>query len=737
MNPTILGIRHHGTGSTRRVLERLHELRPDLVLVEGPPEFDTILKWAKPAEMCPPVAILGYNIDQPKQASFYPFADYSPEWQAMLYANTHNVPVQMIDLPLQLTMEIAASLEASQPRNLDKDPLLHLAEIEGFSNSEIWWEHRFESNRSDIDAATYFEAVMTTMQALRQAEIPSSLDIENKYREAWMRQIIRAAQKKMYANIVVVCGAWHAPMLLDIATTQAVDNDILKQLPKSKINIGATWVPWTNERLGIQSGYGAGVRTPGWSEHRWKYPKDTGAEWLSSVAQAFRSKKMDISTAHVMEALRLSETLAAMRNLSAPTLEEYNEATATVMCMGDKIQLDWIHKQLVIGHKIGKVPEKLPQLPIQADFEQHIKRLRLKRSESPRAMELDLREQNELDKSIFLHRLSALQIKWGEVSEPDGAKGTFREIWELTWRPEMEVEIITRGTWGNTIEEAATNWLMQRANSATTIHGLTQLIEHALPGALYTVNEHILHRLGDLAALSSDVFDLMSAVAPFARAMRYGNVRNTDKVALETLLEGMVRRIFVGFPNVGYGLDDDSATQLFGLMTKMQDALEVVERPEWLEGWYDALLKTQQNCHPLVLGYKTRLLLNAKRQSVPETAQQFGLALSSGNPAAYSAAWLEGFLKGSGSILLYDHVLWNILYQWTDQLPEDSFNELLPILRRTFSVYEPSERRRIGEKAKNGLELKIPATTNTEEVSNGFDIESAVRAMDMVLALIK
>jgi hypothetical protein len=122
---------------------------------------------------------------------------------------------------------------------------------------------------------------------------------------------------------------------------------------------------------------------------------------------------------------------------------------------------------------------------------------------------------------------------------------------------------------------------------------------------------------------------------------------------------------------------------------------------------------------------------------VPETAQQFGLALSSGNPAAYSAAWLEGFLKGSGSILLYDHVLWNILYQWTDQLPEDSFNELLPILRRTFSVYEPSERRRIGEKAKNGLELKIPATTNTEEVSNGFDIESAVRAMDMVLALIK
>ena len=38
----VLGVRHHGPGSARAVAEALDELRPDLVLVEGPPELDAL-----------------------------------------------------------------------------------------------------------------------------------------------------------------------------------------------------------------------------------------------------------------------------------------------------------------------------------------------------------------------------------------------------------------------------------------------------------------------------------------------------------------------------------------------------------------------------------------------------------------------------------------------------------------------------------------------------------------------
>ena len=50
------GIRHHGPGSARSVAEALDDMRPDLVLVEGPPELDPVIPLVADAGMVPPVA---------------------------------------------------------------------------------------------------------------------------------------------------------------------------------------------------------------------------------------------------------------------------------------------------------------------------------------------------------------------------------------------------------------------------------------------------------------------------------------------------------------------------------------------------------------------------------------------------------------------------------------------------------------------------------------------------------
>jgi hypothetical protein len=731
----ILGIRHHGTGSAKRVLQRLEEIRPDLVLVEGPPEFDSLLKWVRPDLMQPPVAILGFDEDAAHKASFYPFAAFSPEWQAITYANTHKILVRMIDLPLQTTLELARQgLHEPSPNAVP--PMTYLAQLEGYTDSEAWWEHRFEEHHSDIAASQYFEAVLLAMTALREAGIASALDGENRFREAWMRNIMRAAQKEMFEEIVVVCGAWHAPALLNIGQKEKADKALLQQLPKSKIKIAATWVPWTNERLALRSGYGAGVHTPGWSEHRWQYPENTGAEWLAIIAQKFREKRIDISTAHVLEALRLAETLAAMRGLSAPTLPEYDEATATVMCMGNEVQLDWLRKELVVGNRIGKVPDKLPKLPIQKDFEQKIKYFRLRLSDTETELRLDLRAARDLEKSIFLHQLVALQVNWGDVSQPDGAKGTFHEIWSLRWRPEMELELITRGTWGNTVEEAAAQWVLHRTHTSQDLAELTQLLAQSMLGALYDVIGEVLRHLGNVAARSTHVFDLMAAVPASARAMRYGNVRQTDRQAIEMLLDGLVRRICVGLAHAGYGLDDDTAKAAFEAMASTHDALQTTERPDWLDLWLDALGRLQPQSHPLLLGYATRLRFGTGRLSAIHTAQLFGQALSIGQEPTHSAAWLEGFLRGSAGVLLYDSVLWNLVHGWVTSLPYEDFRGLMPILRRTFAQYEPAERRKLGEKAKQGI-LAVPQASNDtpvmiQEGAIDFDVEVAQRVAGVV-----
>ena len=59
----LLGIRHHGPGSCRNVLEYLQELQPDLILLEGPAEAETLLPCVQNEQMEPPVALLAYQPD--------------------------------------------------------------------------------------------------------------------------------------------------------------------------------------------------------------------------------------------------------------------------------------------------------------------------------------------------------------------------------------------------------------------------------------------------------------------------------------------------------------------------------------------------------------------------------------------------------------------------------------------------------------------------------------------------
>src|SRR5690606_19559780 len=99
MSVHLFGIRHHGVGSARNLIAALDALRPDCILIEGPPEADELIPLAADETMQPPVALLIYNPEQPQRAAWYPFADYSPEWQAMRYGLANNTPVRFFDLP--------------------------------------------------------------------------------------------------------------------------------------------------------------------------------------------------------------------------------------------------------------------------------------------------------------------------------------------------------------------------------------------------------------------------------------------------------------------------------------------------------------------------------------------------------------------------------------------------------------------------------------------------------------
>lgn len=723
MNLHILGIRHHGTGSAQYVLQALKDIQPDCLLIEGAPDANAIIAQAQ-TDMQPPVAILVYNKDLPKQASFYPFAAFSPEWVAIQYALQHQINVQFMDLPLAIAFAQKAAEEqcemstnqengATNTESVEQKPafllindypLDHLAQIAGYTNTDLWWEHYFEQHQPQTPYQQHFQAVDIAMNSLREVfNDPPHNDLHNQQREAYMRHIIRQTANAMYTNIVVVCGAWHAPALRQYhdKAIEKKDKELLKALPKP-IKTDSTWMPWTYSRLSMKSGYGAGILSPGWYEHLWKYPNDRqGHRWLTNVARLLRKKNMDISTAHIIEAARLAEALAAMRQRPRPGLQELNEATQSTICFGDSILMQLIDKELIVSEKMGKVPDNLPKPPIQVDFEQKIKSLRLPLSEDSKELTLDLRNNNDLLRSHFLYTLQILEIPLAR-STYSRSRGTFKEAWQLRWKPEMVIALIDKGIWGNTLADAATAFLQHQSQAAQSVKVVSNLISQAIPAALYAAIDSLKDRLDEVAAVGSDIQDLLASLSPLVSVTRYGDVRQTDSVALLQVVGKLLERICIGLATACYSLDKENALKMLQYINTAHEAVLLLEQNDLQHDWLTALaeLSNNESVNPATAGCAVRLLSDMQQLSEDQTALYFSRALSVGTKPDYAADWLEGFLKNSGDVILYDAVLWHLLHKWVCELPEESFTEQLPILRRTFSKFEKTQRRMIGEKAR-------------------------------------
>jgi hypothetical protein len=113
-----------------------------------------------------------------------------------------------------------------------------------------------------------------------------------------------------------------------------------------------------------------------------------------------------------------------------------------------------------------------------------------------------------------------------------------------------------------------------------------------------------------------------------------------------------------------------------------------------------------------------------------ELVKAFYYAMSSSSDPATAAAWLEGFLKGSGTILLLDNELWMVVCNWVDQLEEAIFIQVLPLLRRTFAHFTKPERRKLGEKVKSGGSAPL-----MQKAETGLDSERARQGIEVIMQL--
>ncbi|MEG0675876.1 MAG: DUF5682 family protein [Comamonas sp.] len=774
------GIRHHGPGCARSLLQALGALQPDCILVEGPPEGEALLPMLQSPDLRPPVAMLVYVQDEPSHAAFYPFAEFSPEWQALQWAGRNQVPVRFFDLPQTHAMALEAARRAAlkqalaeqedgaaealeepeaaeeaepaagdaiavvddapeaesapEPVNpMPGDPLDWLALAAGFEDGESWW-NRMVEERGDSEAL--FEGINEAMTAVR-AEVDKDEQHwrgedyarREALREAWMRQCMREALKAGYQRIAVVCGAWHVPALQQNVTAKA-DAAVLKGLPKAKVQ--ATWAPWTYRNLASSSGYGAGVTSPGWYEHLWQcFEKNQAlaqdgiaqqatktivsaatlrtAGWLTRVAHLLRSKDLDCSSAHIIEATRLAEGLAALRGQPTPGLVELNEAIATVICMGESAPLKLIERELIVGDVLGSVPADVPQVPLQRDIEQQQKSLRMKPEAASKLLALDLRKDIDLARSHFLHRLRLLGIDWGVPSQDaQRNRGTFRESWQLQWEPELAVRIIEASVHGATVAQAATTKLRTSLTPETALPEIAQAIDDALLANLPALVQALIETLAERAATTGDVAQLLQALPPLANVYRYGSVRQTDTALLATVIDSLVLRAAIGLPVACMAMDEDAAAAMKTKVLAAHDALRLrggeggADADETRQAWRAALksLAMGDAAAALLRGMACRLLLDEHLLESAEVVQQFNRNLSLGAAPMDVAAWLDGFLNQQALVLLHDEAIWGAIDAWLSDLGELQFAQILPLVRRSFANFSRHDRQSLGDKAK-------------------------------------
>lgn len=689
----LLGIRHHGPGSARSVVRALDELQPTVVLVELPADCEAALAWVGHEQLVPPVALLGYVVDTPQRAAFLPFGEFSPEWQAFIWAQSHGVPVRAMDLPLANSLarshgaEDGELLLAEHPVG---DPVAALAAAAGDPDPERWWDDVIEHRGDGVPA---FEAVAEAMVAVRGGwEAASTTEAQ---REAFMRQTLRKAIAEGHERIAVVCGAWHVPALSTPLPAATIDARTLRGLPKAKV--GVSWVPWTHRRLASATGYGAGVRSPGWYAHVFRYPGPAGlSRWFVEVARLLRERGLSASPDHLIAATRTAGALAALRLRPRPGLAEVLDAADTVMAGTTGLAL--IDRELVIGDAIGEVPDDAPQVPLARDVAAQQRKVRLKPSADAQTVELDVRTPNGRNRSVLLHRMRALGVSWGSVEEGRGSSGTFRETWGLRWEPELTIRVIELSAHGTTVAAAATHRLLEKAAAATALADLVQILDDALLADLPDVVQPVVVRVEAQAAHDPDVVQVIDTLGPLARALRYGDVRGTDASALRRVFDGLVVRALAGALMACRSLDDDAAAAMVERLAGVQAALALTDhrarRGEWPAVL--TLIAERSDVHGLVQGRAARLLHDGGAWKRSQVGSRVSRALSVGTAPGVGASFVEGFVAGSGTVLVHDRELLDVIDGWVSSLTPESFIATVPLLRRTFGGFEPAERRQLG-----------------------------------------
>ncbi|MGY4534575.1 hypothetical protein ACVW0Y_003716 [Pseudomonas sp. TE3786] len=712
-------VRHHSPHCAWQLRCLIDRVRPDVVLVEGPEEGNSLLPFLLDDYTRPPVAFFIHGQGPGRavqQRCFVPLAAMSPEWVALREAKRLGIPARFIDLPFMARPTPTAGVGEEvlePPLNDDQllaraNPMAILLAASGCANFEAWWERYFESGVEYASAEGFFARVLNFGEYLRAGSV---LDAQTLAREAHMAARIDQARSQGQ-RCLVVCGAFHCAGILQRLGQAAVVADAAAE------GTGVHLISYSLNRLNATRHYAAGIPDCAYQARVWsalarrrenaaEVHAQTQASMAAELVNYLRKRRYAASLPDAIEAVTLAQRLGALRGHRGGRLE-LREALLSSLY---KSSLDGSERALLAdieqffaGNEVGRLPAGLPVSPLVEDFRQTCRRLRLPRAAAqPLERALDIyRSPLHREQSRFLHRLVSLDADYARcIAGPKFASGEdlarVREVWAIRWQPETEAALTEKSHYGARLLDAATARCLERLQAcrqrgAAPVQILIDALAMGLHELLGTILNQVRHWLAQESDLTSLCLGLLRLdAARHAKVVLGGEGLET----LDELLGQCFQRICLCLPWVGV-LGDEHLEGLADALVGMRNLLALDTPGCDAESFFEALhLLLAMQPSPLLGGLAQGVLLEAGHLNCVEVVAAYAEAAGyAERDASAPGQFIAGLLRVARHRFLQEPSLQQGISDSLQGWDEDTFLQVLPGLRLAFTRLSP---RQLGE----------------------------------------
>lgn len=744
-NVIFFPIRHHSPACSYHLKKIFSEFKPDAVLIEGPNDCNDLMKYMIEEDTKAPFCIYSSYVDKynEKYRCYYPFLNYSPEFTAIREALKNKVHCSFID------MNYASMIENSEENiksdKINKNKLIsvydnddnkfninaytaELTKKSGLRTFAELWERDFEINGIVKESRDFIKSVYALGYYMRLIE---DEDFETRNREYVMSKNIKEALEK-YNRVLVVTGSFHTRGIIDKLKENEKDNKILdkeyKLLKKYIVSNTANYlIPYSFEEADARKGYRAGIEFPAFYDLVYKNLENNVEDTFLNAVMSFIIKASNIdrhnhnvSIPDCINAYYMAVNLAKLRGKHSAGVYELIDAAKSAFVKGDislenTSNLD-LMMRLLSGMANGIVSSKSILPPVVIDFRNKCKKYAIKIDKSYESEIIFdiIKDKNHFKKSKFFHKIKFIDIGFCTLLKgPDYVnkvnKNLAREIWKYEYRTSIESSLIDKSVYGVTIEELASNLLMDRFNSEhINANEISKLIIESIVMGIYnflidnySAIEKCILNDNDFISLCSCLHNLsylanMEAINDNISKERKSLFYNYDIISIIENIAKMVFRSALNNMDSMKKLDEEEALKKSYYIKDLYSF--VLENPLWCDinlfnEKIDFMLENtfgSSNIYAVCLSIKYK----SGRFNIHEFSDiitDFLYSSSSG----IIAYFLNGIFLVARDILFINNSITNSINNILKKLEEDKFLEILPNLRYAFTNLSPLEIERL------------------------------------------